>query len=49
MLEYLGTLRVPIGSTPARVAEAVRNMNLPGKRCLYILLLLYKNISAADP
>jgi hypothetical protein len=35
MLEYVGTLRVPIGSTPARVAEGVRNMNLPGTRCIH--------------
>ncbi len=50
MLEYVGTLRVPIGSTPARVAEGVRNMNLPGIRCLHadVVSIQYIDISVAD-
>ncbi len=40
MVEYVGTLRVPIGSTPARVAKGVRNMNLPGKRCLHAAVVV---------
>jgi hypothetical protein len=40
MLEYVGTLRVPIGSTPARVAEGVRDMNLPGIRCVHAAVVV---------
>jgi hypothetical protein len=40
MLEYVGTLRVPIGSTPARVVEEVRNMNLPWTRCLHAAVIV---------
>ncbi len=49
MLEYVGTLRVPIGSTPARVAEGVRNMNLPGTRCLHAALVVTHRYFCTDP